>query len=103
MEFTIKNTSSRILLERSDNGIILYDLGDDNDVISKIVYEIYYKDGIIDFDNMTVFIEDLMENLKIPILEPETNRVLQVYIEKIDPDKPSLLDEEGSDDDEDDE
>jgi adenine C2-methylase RlmN of 23S rRNA A2503 and tRNA A37 len=99
MEFTIKSISSRLLLERSDNGIILYDLGDDNVVISKIVYEIYYKDGVIDFDNMTDFIKDLMENLKIPIIESETNRALQVCIEKIDPDKPSLLDEEGSDED----
>jgi hypothetical protein len=92
MELTIKNKSPRLLLERSDNGIILYDLGDDNIVISKIVYEIYYKDGIIDFENMTGFIVDLMENLKIPIIEVETNRTLQFYIEKIDPDKPSLLD-----------
>jgi len=101
MEFTIKNTSSRLLLERSDNGIILYDLGDDNNVISKIVYEIYYKDGVLDFDNMAIFIEDLMENLKIPTAELETNRTIQFYVEKIDLNKPSLLDEE--DDDEDDE
>jgi len=97
MELTIKNKSSRVLLERSDNGIILYDLGDDNNVISKLVYEIYYKDGVLDFDNMAIFVEDLMENLKIPTTELETNRTIQIYVEKIDPSKPSILDEENED------
>jgi hypothetical protein len=93
MEFIIKNTSSRILLERSDNGIILYDLGDDNVVISKIVYETYYKDGVLNFDNISNFLEDVMEILKIPIAETETNRTLQFFLTKIDPHKASLLDD----------
>lgn len=102
MELKIKNNTSRIVLEKADNGIILYDVGDDGVVNSKVVYEIYYKDGIIDFENMVIFILETLESLKIPFIEPETNRMLALGINKIDPDKPSLEDEEFDDDDDDD-
>ena len=88
MEVTIKNASSRILLEKVDNGVILYDIGEDNTVISKIVYEIYFKDGIIDFENMGIFLEEILETLKLPIFEVETNTVLQFGVTKLDPTKP---------------
>ena len=96
MELTINNQSSRILLERVDNGVILYDIGDDNTVISKIVYEIYFKDGIIDFENMGIFLIDILETLKIPLFETETNTILTFGITKIDP---SIPDEEDDSDD----
>lgn len=102
MELNIKNTSSRILLERADNGVILYDLGEGDTVISKMLYEVYFRDGVVDFDNMAALLVDIIENLKIPIAEPETNRAMEIYITKIDPDKPALGDEEFEDDDEDD-
>jgi hypothetical protein len=102
MELTVKNTSSRILLERADNGVILYDLGEGNNVISKMVYEIYYRDGVIDFDNMAALLVDIIENLKIPVVEPETNRAMEFYVVKIDPDKPALGDDEFEDEDDDD-
>jgi antitoxin component YwqK of YwqJK toxin-antitoxin module len=102
MELKIKNNTSRIVLEKTDNGIILYDVGDDGVVNSKVVYEIYYKDGIIDFENMVIFISETLESLKIPFVEQETNRMLALGINKIDPDKPSLFDEDFDDDEEDD-
>lgn len=94
MEVTIKNHSSRILLERADNGVILYDVGEDNTVDSKILYEIYFKDGIIDFQNMGIFILEVMEALKIPTQESESNSILVISIEKLDP---SLPDKEEKD------
>jgi hypothetical protein len=104
MEVTIKNTSSRILLERADNGVILYDISEDNSVSSKVLYEVYYKDGIIDFYNIGVLIE-IMESLKVPIAEEETNRRMLITITKIDPNKPMIdidgLDEDDEDDDDD--
>lgn len=94
MEVTIKNTSSRVLLERTDNGVILYDVNEDNIVESKIAYEIYLKDGIIDFHTMAAMMLEVMEFLKIPTAEIETNRVLSLSVVKIDPSKPSLGEEE---------
>ena len=99
MEVTIKNTSSRILLERADNGVILYDINEDNTVLSKVVYEIYFKDGILDFHNAGVLMMEIMESLKIPTHEEETNRCMVISLAKIDPNKPSL--EEENEDEED--
>jgi hypothetical protein len=101
MEVTIKNISSRILLERADNGVILYDISEDNSVSSKVLYEVYYKDGIIDFHNIGVLMVEIMESLKIPVAEEETNRRMLITITKIDPDKP-MIDVDGLDDDDDD-
>ena len=102
MEFTIKNNSSRILLERTDNGVILYDLGEDDTVISKMVYGIYHRNGIIDFESMGAFLSDILENLKFPAEEPETNRAIEFFVVKIDDTKPTLgeenLDDEHPDD-----
>ena len=42
---------------------------------------------------MSVFLYDIIENLKFPVMEEETNRLLSMYIEKIDPSKPSLGDD----------
>jgi hypothetical protein len=102
MELKIRNTSSRILLERADNGVILYDLGEGDTVISKMLYEVYYRDGVIDFDNMAALLVDIIENLKIPISEPETNRAMEIYVVKIDPEKPAMGEEDFEDDDDDD-
>lgn len=99
MDLTIKNQSSRLLLERSDNGVILYDVGEDNAVSSKVVYEVYFKDGIIDFQNIGILMVEIMESLKIPLVEEETNRKLVISLAKIDPDKPSLKDEEEDEED----
>jgi hypothetical protein len=101
MEVTIKNSSSRLILERADNGVILYDVGEDNSVSSKVVYELYFKDGILDFQNMAMMFLEIMESLKIPAIEEETNRALAISVVKIDPDKPSLDDEEDEDEEDD--
>ena len=103
MEVTIKNSSSRLILERADNGVILYDVGEDNSVSSKVLYELYYKDGILDFQNMAIMFLEIMESLKIPAIEEETNRALAISIVKIDPDKPILGEDGEEDEDEDDE
>jgi len=101
MEVTIKNSSSRLILERADNGVILYDVGEDNSVSSKVVYELYFKDGILDFQNMAMMFLEIMESLKIPAIEEETNRALAISVVKIDPDKPSLDDEDDEDEEDD--
>lgn len=99
MELTIKNKSSRLLLERTDNGVILFDVNAENEVTSKVAYEIYFKDGIIDFETMAFMILETMECLNIPTAETETNRKLTLSVSKIDPDKP-VPGEEIEDDDE---
>ena len=98
MELNIKNTSSRVLLEKVDNGVILYEIGDDNTVTSKIVYEMYFKDGILDFDTIGAFMIEILESLKIPAEEIETNRQLGVFITKIDPTKPMIGEEDDDED-----
>jgi hypothetical protein len=98
MEVTIKNPSSRLMLERADNGVILYDVGEDNTVSSRVVYEVYFKDGILDFQNMAIMMLEIMESLKIPVAEPETNRTIMISIDKIDPDKPIDMGEEDEED-----
>jgi len=88
MEITVKNPASRIILEKVDNGVIFYEVGDDNVVTSKVVYEMYFKNGILDFENMAIFFGEVLESLKIPFEEPETNRKLTIVISKINPEKP---------------
>jgi stress response protein SCP2 len=93
MELKITNPSSRVLLERSDNGLIVYEIGEENIVTSKIVYEMYFKDGILDFESIANFVADTMEILKVPLEEVETNRKMIVAVAKIDPEKPALGEE----------
>jgi len=102
MEVKIKNNSSRVVLERADNGVILYDVGEDNTVSSKMVYELYFKDGILDFHSIANLIVEVMESLKVPLVEEETNRMLFISMTKIDPDKPMEGEDEELDDEDDD-
>ena len=102
MELNIKNPGSRILLEKVDNGVLLYEIGEDNVVTTKIVYEMYYEDGILDISSIGSFLIEMLDSLKIPSQETETNQQLKLFIVKIDPDKPMEgLDDEDMDDDED--
>lgn len=94
----LKNTNSRILLERADNGVILSEIAEDNTVSSKIVYEIYYSNGIVDLFCVEEFIMDMLEHLKIPMEEPMTNAMLSMEIEKIDESLPGIEDEESEED-----
>lgn len=94
MELNIKNVSSRILLERTDNGVILFEIAEDNTVISKMVYETYYSDGILNFDTVGLLFSDILETLRIPSEEIETNRKIGIYITKLDPNKPGEENEE---------
>ena len=100
MEIVLKNQNNRLLLEKVDNGVILIEIDENNTVVTKSVYETYYPDGIIDFDKMSHFICTVLEILRIPIIEEETNRMLQLYVEKIDKSKP-MIDESMDDEDED--
>jgi hypothetical protein len=100
MELNIKNPSSRVLVEKADNGVILYEIGEDNTVSSRLVYEIYFKDGMLDFEALGNLVNDIFETVKVPTEEVETNRRLGVHISKIDPDKPSLGEPEKNDDNE---
>lgn len=93
-------TADRLLLEKTDNGIILADIGQDNAVMTKMVYEIWRKDGSIDFGKLAIFLFDVAETLKLPTSAPEINVQLEMYIEKIDKDKPSPLDPESDDEEE---
>jgi hypothetical protein len=102
MEVNIKNPSSRLILEKADNGVILYDVGEDNVVSSKVLYETYFKDGIIDFESIATLMIEVMESLKIPTVEEETNRFLAISVMKIDPEKPALGDDDFEDGEEDD-
>jgi len=103
MELNIRNKSSRILLEKTDNGIILSDVGEDGLVTSRIVYEMYFKEGLLNFETVSNFLYDIMEHMKIPMSEAETNVKAEIYLEPIDPTKPVYGDflEEDEDDPED--
>lgn len=98
MELILQNNSTRLILERADNGLIVYDVGEDGVVESKVLYEIYFKDGILDLHHIITMMAELMENLQIPLAEEETNRTIAMGVTKIDPDKPSILDEEETED-----
>lgn len=81
--------SNRILLERTDNGVILIDLDGSNTVRSKIVYEIWGKDGALDFYKLAIFMYEIAEFMNLPVTDPEGNLKLEMYFEKIDPSLPS--------------
>ena len=98
MELKISSPSSRVLLERSDNGLIVYEISEENTVTSKLVYEMYFKDGIIDFSSIANFFSDTMEILKVPLDEEDTNRKAVIAIVKIDTEKPALGEEKEEDD-----
>ena len=88
MELNVKSASKRVILERCDNGVMLYETDDEDNVTSKIVYEIYFKDGMINFSTVGFMINDILECLTIPTEEKETNSKLQVYITRLNPDEP---------------
>lgn len=96
MELNIKNTSSRILLERAENGIILYEIGENNSVLTRLVYETHFQDGLLNFEAIAQFMMEALEILKIPGHENETNRKLVIYVQKI-----SDVENEYDDDDDD--
>jgi hypothetical protein len=98
----LKNTNSRILLERADNGVILSEISDDGTVTSKIVYEIYYSDGIVDLFCVEEFIYDMLEHLKIPTEEPANNMMISLELSKIDESLPGMEEMDEEDDEEDD-
>ena len=99
----IKNTASRLYLEKADNGVILCELTEDDTISSKILYELHYEDGTMDMFRVTEFLYDILENLNIPTSDIETNSDLLLLVDKLDPNLPGPdedLDDE--DDDEDD-
>ncbi len=93
MELKVQNNSSRILIEKADNGIIIYDIGEDNVVQSTQVYEIYIKDGRINYSVMSDVFFDVMEMMKFPIFEEDSNTRIEMIIERLDPTKPYLGEE----------
>ncbi len=88
MEIKIKNLASKVLVERTDNGVVFHMVGDDNIVSSSVSYEIYDRSGIVNFESMGVFLLEMIQNLGLPLEEVETNRKLEIVISKIDPSKP---------------
>jgi|688.fasta_scaffold2147876_1 hypothetical protein len=88
MEITIKNLASKALVERTDNGVVFHAVGEDNIVSSSVSYEIYFRDGIVNFESIAVFLLEVIQNLGLPLEELETNRKLEISIKKIDPTKP---------------
>jgi hypothetical protein len=83
----IVNKTSKILIERTDNGVVVLDIDEENVVVSRVAYEIYFKDGLIDFENIAILFLELMEMLKIPTYEAETNSKLELYVDPIDPEQ----------------
>jgi hypothetical protein len=102
MEIKIAN-NSRIMLEKVDNGVILYDISSDGEVSSRVVYEIYFKDGSLNFDAIADMFDDVMEDLRLPVSEETTNSKVQLVIVPLDPDKPvtGITEDDDDDDDED--
>jgi hypothetical protein len=88
MEITIKNLASKVLVERTDNGVVFHAVGEDNIVSSSVSYEIYFRDGVVNFESMGIFLIELLQNLGLPLEEVETNRKFVMEIVKIDPEKP---------------
>jgi hypothetical protein len=95
MEITIKNPASRILLERAENGIILYEISEDNVVLTRLVYETHYHNGLLNFENIAQFMMESLELLKVPAYEMETDTKLAIIAEKI---SESEKGEQGDDD-----
>ena len=85
---------TKLVIERADNGVILSDISSDNTVVSRHVTEIYTPAGIINFDSVANFFYQMMEYLKIHVEEEVTNRMIEMVVVKIDPEKP-MLDEDG--------
>ena len=89
---TINLNADRVLLERCENGVILYDLDSKGEVKSRVVYEIHFKDGMIDFQKMAYFFYELSEFMGYSLQDKPANLKLEMYVEKIEPDKPSYGD-----------
>ena len=66
MKLKIRNSSNRTILERTDNGILVYDVNSENEVSSKIAYEIYNHDGSINWNKVAIFFMETLELLRIP-------------------------------------
>lgn len=98
MELITTASPSRVLLEKADNGIIVSNLNESDEVTSKFLYEIYYKDGILNYDNIGAFVYAIMDTLFIPIQEPETNRKFEIYVTKIDESDDNMTKTESDDD-----
>jgi hypothetical protein len=88
MEITIKNLASKALVERTDNGVVFHAIGEDNVVSSSVSYEIYFRDGVVNFESIAVFLLEVIQNLGLPLEEEETNRRMEISIKKIDSTKP---------------
>ena len=88
------------MLEKVDNGVILYDISSDGEVSSRVVYEIFFKDGSLNFEAIADMFDDVMEDLRLPVSEETTNSKIQLVIVPLDPDKPvSGITEDEEDDD----
>ena len=88
------------MLEKVDNGVILYDISSDGEVSSRVVYEIFFKDGSLNFEAIADMFDDVMEDLRLPVSEEITNSKVQLVIVPLDPDKPvSGITEDDEDDD----
>lgn len=87
MDISIKSPSSRIMLERTDNGVIMYSISSENVVNAKQVYEIYNREGTIDFHSMGSALTDIIENLNFPFEDQSSNRQIGIYVEFIDANK----------------
>ena len=70
-------------------------VGEDNVVSSSVSYEIYFRDGVVNFESVGVFLLEIVQNLGLPLEEPETNRKLEIMISKIDPSKPVPGEDDG--------
>lgn len=73
MQVLIKDKTQRLLLEKVDNGVILYDVGEDDTVSSKLLYEVYQRDGAVNFDTIIAMLSDIIAHLQVPLGEEETN------------------------------
>lgn len=73
MQVLIKDKTQRLLLEKVDNGVILYDVGEDDAVSSKLLYEVYQRDGAVNFDTIIAMLSDIIAHLQVPLGEEETN------------------------------
>lgn len=71
MEIVIKNQNAQVLIDRTDNGVILLDIAEDGVVVSKSCFELYFRDGNLDFDNIGSFFHELMSVLKFPTEDKE--------------------------------
>lgn len=96
MESLIKSKSHRILLERADNGILLYEIREDGEVSARLVYEIYNEQGLMMYDRIADLVYDIADNLRIPVEEPITNRKMAIYVVPIE--SADTGKEEGDDD-----